>query len=254
MTQAQAEAHLCGVIPEETDARFLSQLLAAYVFTRQFVRGKRVLEIGFGEGYGANDLADVAQEVIGIDAAPGNIPRAQAKYPRRNLHFLHMEGSVLQFPDASFDVVGSFQVIEHIPEPQLVPFLTEIRRVLKREGLCCISTLNLEHNMKPGKPYNKLCYHEKEFTGPELRALLARVFPHVELYGLHLSQSHRFYQRLKRWGLMKLGPPHLNPVARFYERMSVDDYRARPGVSRAALDLIAVCRVTAPSDETPSLR
>jgi len=246
MTQAQTEAHLCGVIPEETDARFLSQHLAAYAFTRQFARGKRVLEIGFGEGYGANYLAEVAQDVTGIDAAPGNIPRAHAKYPRSNLHFLHMEGSVLKFPDASFDVVGSFQVIEHIPEPQLVSFLSEIRRVLKPDGLCCISTLNLEHNMKPGKPYNKLCFHEKEFTGSELRALLERVFPHVELYGLYLSRPHRFYQRLKRWGLMKVGPTHVNPVARFYEQMSVDAYRPRLGVTRAALDLIAVCRVTAP--------
>jgi len=246
MTQAQAEAHLCGVIPEETDARFLSQHLAAYAFTRQFARGKRVLEIGFGEGYGANYLAEVAQDVTGIDAAPGNIPRAHAKYPRNNLHFLHMEGSGLTFPDASFDLVGSFQVIEHIPEPQLVSFLTEIRRVLNPAGLCCISTLNLEHNMKPGKPYNKLCYHEKEFTGPELRALLERIFPHVELHGLYLSRPHRFYQRLKRWGLMNVGPSHVNPIARFYERMSVDDYRTRPGVSRAALDLIAVCRAAAP--------
>jgi len=244
MTQAQADAHLCGLIPEENDPRFVAQHLAAYALARRFAAGKRVLEVGFGEGYGANYLAETAEEVVGVDIASGNIPRATAKYPRPNLRFLQMEGTTLDFPDESFDVVGSFQVIEHIPEAQLPAYLTEIRRVLKPGGVFCVSTLNLEHNMKPGKPYQKLCYHEKEFTGPELRALLARVFPSVELHGLYLTLQHRLLQRLKKWGLMTWGPAFLNPIARFYNQITVDDFCARPRVSRAALDLIAVCRNT----------
>ena len=242
MTQAQTDADVCGVSPEEDDPRFLSQHLAAYHFTRRLAQGKQVLEIGFGEGYGADYLAQAAREVVGIDMAPGNIPRAQAKYRRANLQFRHMEGTRLDLPDASFDVVGSFQVIEHIPEPQLPDYLAEIRRVLKPDGLGVISTLNLEHNMKPGKPYEKLRYHEKEFTGPELRSLLERVFPRVELHGLYLTRTHQACLRLKRWGLMKIGPRALNPIARFYDRMTVNAFRTKPAASREALDLIAVCR------------
>ena len=245
MTQAQADAYLCGVVPEETDARFLSQHLAAYAFTRQFVAGKRVLEIGFGDGYGANYLADVAAQVTGIDIALGNIPRAQQKYPRANVRFVHSDGSTLDFPDASFDVIASFQVIEHIAEPHLPRYLTEIRRVLTADGVCCLSTLNLAHNMKPGKPYEKLCLHEKEFTGPELRHLLEQYFPSVALHGLYPSPTHYIFERLKKWGLMRFGPIHLNPVARFYQRVSVDDYRTRPQITTAALDLYAVCRKAA---------
>ena len=247
MTQAQAEAYLCGIDPDKDDARFVSQHRAAYAFTRRFVAGKRVLEIGFGDGYGSNDLAEVAREVVGIDLAPGNIPRAQAKYPRANLRFLHMSAPPLAFQDGAFDVVASFQLIEHIPEPELVPFLSEIARVLAPDGLYCLSTLNLEHNRKPGRPYEKLCLHEKEFTGPELRALLERVFPYVELHGLYLTPQHRLCQRLKRWGLMTWGPRRLNPVARFYDGMSTEAYRTKPGISRAALDLFAVCRQRPPA-------
>ncbi len=246
MTQAQTEAYQGGISPEDTDARFLAQHLAAYTFTRQFAQGKRVLEIGFGDGYGSNYLAEVAQEVTGIDMAPGNIPRAQEKYPRPNLHFVHMEGSQLSFPDGAFDVVGTFQVIEHVPEPDLMRFLTEIRRVLSPDGIACISTLNLEHNMKPGKAYEKMCMHEKEFTGPELQALLERAFPAVELHGLYLTTTHRLHQRLKKWGLNRLGPSRQNPVVRFYNRMTVDAFTTRPGITRDALDLIAVCRKKRP--------
>ena len=242
MTQAQAEAYLCGLIPEHNDTKFVSQHLAAYAFARRFAAGQRVLEIGFGEGYGANYLAEVAAEVTAIDVTPGNIPRAQERYARPNLRFLLADGARFDFPDESFDLIGSFQVIEHIPEPLIPNYLQEICRVLKPSGAACLSTLNLAHAMKPGKPYTKLCYHEKEFTGPELEQLLAQYFPTVEMHGLYLTPAHHVFERLKKWGLMKFGPPHLNPVARFYTDVTVDDFTVRRGVTRAALDLIALCR------------
>ena len=242
MTQAQRDAHVCGLVPEEHDPRFFAQHLAAYAFARQFARGKRVLEVGFGDGYGAHYLAETAREVIAVDLAPGNAPRAAAKYPRANLRFQQMEGTTLAFPDASFDVVGSFQVIEHIPEAQTPAYLAEMKRVLAPGGVCCISTLNLAHNMKPGKPYTKLCYHEKEFTGPELAALLERVFPSIRLYGLYLTPIHRLNQRLKKWGLMRIGPAWANPIARYFEHMSVEGFTVKPRVTQHALDLFAVCR------------
>ncbi len=244
MTQAQEAAYECGVVPGEHDARFVKQHLAAYAFARPLVQDKRYLEIGFGEGYGLYYLSEVTKDATGIDLAPGNIPRAQAKYQRPYLRFVHMPGTELQFPDASFDVAGSFQVIEHIPEPQLIAHLTEVRRVLTTNGLYCLSTLNLEHNMKPGRSYQKLEFHEKEFTAPELRSLLEEVFPQVELYGLYLTKTHQAYQRLKRWGLNKWGPAHLNPVAQYFEHMTEHDFRARRSVSKQALDLIAICRKT----------
>lgn len=244
MTQAQQEAHLCGLEPEKTDPRFFAQHLAAYVFTRPHAVGKRVLEVGFGEGYGSDYLAEAAQEVVGIELAPGNIPRATEKYRRPNLRFLQMDAAKLSFPEASFDVACSFQVIEHIPEPLLPAYLGEIFRILSPSGLCVISTLNLAHNMKPGRPYEKLIYHEKEFTAPELKALLSKAFPSVALYGLHLTWPHRVFQRLKRWGLNRIGPASLNPVARFYQRTSPADFRVSRDVSDEALDLIALCRKT----------
>ena len=244
MTDAQTESYFCGITPENEDPRFLAQHMSAYAFARPYAKDKRVLEIGFGEGYGSHYLAEVASEVVGIDLAPGNIPRASAKYVRPNLHFLQMEATKLDVPDASFELVCSFQVIEHIPEPQLLSYLNEIFRVLRPSGLFCVSTLNLIHNMKPGRPYEKLIYHEKEFIASELDELLSRVFPRVELHGLHLTWKHRMYQRLKRWGLDKSLPFPLNPVVRFYASVSTHDFYVSRNVSRAALDLIALCRKT----------
>lgn len=242
MTRAQAEAHICGLDPEEHDPRFVAQHLSAYEFVKPYAVGQRILEVGFGHGYGANYLAEMAREVVGVDLAPGNIPRAAAEYQRPNLRFHHMDATQLNFPNNSFDVVCSFQVIEHIPESLLSRYLSEMSRVLQPSGVCCISTLNLAHNMKPGKPYEKLVYHEKEFTAPELEVLLKRAFPVVEMYGLHLTWTHRVYQRLKKWGLEKIGPAHLNPIARFYQQASPRDFTVSRNLSPAVLDLIALCR------------
>lgn len=191
------------IVPERTDPAFFAQHLAAYDFARRFAQERRVLEIGFGDGYGANYLAQVAREVKAVDVSPANVQRAAAKYPRPNLQFRATDGLSLPFPDGSFDLVGAFQVIEHIPEAKLVAFLREIARVLAPGGLVCLSTLNLEHNQKAGRPYEKLHVHEKEFTAPELEALLKQVFPAVDLYGLYPSLAHRLAQRLKKWGLMR---------------------------------------------------
>lgn len=243
MTQAQQDAYLCGVTLDGHDAQFVAQHRAAYMFAKPYVLGKRVLEVGFGSGFGTAYLAEFASEIVGIDMAPGNIPRAAEAYPRPNLTFRQMDATHLDFPDASFDCVCSFQVIEHIPEPLLGAYLTEIRRVLAETGVYCVSTLNLAHNMKPGHPYQKLVYHEKEFRPHELDELLRRVFPVVELYGLHRTATHRVFLRLKKWGLDRVGPPQLNPIARFYEHASTDDFLVSRRV-RDCLDLLAICRLS----------
>ena len=241
MTQAQAEAERCGLIPEEVLAEFYAQHLSAYAFTAPRVAGRRMLEVGFGDGYGSAYLAKRAADVQAVDVVEGNIPLARKKYPLPNLAFHHFDGLHLPFPEGAFDAAGSFQVIEHVPENHLVPWLTEIRRVLRPGGTFYVSTLNLEHARKPGKPYEKLIYHEKEFTAPELQALLGELFPRVRMFGLHPSLKHRLFKRLKKWGFRKWLPGSLNVVDRFYERMTTADFVVRgAGVSRS-LDLIAVC-------------
>ena len=250
MTQAQAEAERCGLIPEEVSAEFYAQHLSAYAFVGPRVAGQKVLEVGFGDGYGAAYLARTAREVAAVDVVEGNIPLARKKYPLPNLAFHHFDGLHLPFPDGAFDAAGSFQVIEHVPEPHLVQWLAEIRRVLHLGGRFYVSTLNLEHAQKPGKPYQKLIYHEKEFTKADLQDLLQQIFPRVQMYGLHPSPKHRLFKRLKKWGFRGWLPGPLNVVDRFYARMTPADFVVRAAGVPRSLDLIAVCETAwPPSDQ-----
>lgn len=232
---------------ERYDRVLLMSHLCAYQAASPFARQKRVLEIGCGTGYGAFYLGHVAREVIAIDLDQGIIERASRLFRRANVRYVPMGGTRLAFRDRTFDLVGAFQVIEHLPEHELAMFLNEVARVLTPEGVFVVSTLNLDHNRKGKADYQKPGFHVKEFTPDEFRALLQKVFSIVEVYGLYPRLSYRAYRRLKKWGLDRWGLPRWNPIRRFYQTLDTEDHCLRPRCTSQAIDLIGICRKRLPA-------
>lgn len=229
------------IIPQEVPPKFYAQHLKPYEFIRSRAAGKKVLEVGCGDGYGAAYLAGSASEVVGIDYALSVIARAQEKYALPNLKFLAMEATSLSFDAASFDLACSFQVIEHIPADKLPLYLSQIRRILKIGGQFWLSTLNLDHNLKSARTYEKHLAHCKEFRLQEIRGLLADFFPTVKIYGLHLGLKHRLFLGLKRSGVLNFLPQKYNPVARFYQNITTADFKITSKNLKKAIDFICVC-------------
>lgn len=229
------------IIPEETTPKFLAQHLKPYEFLRQEAKGKTVLEIGCGDGYGSAYLAEAARKVTGIDYEDAVIYQAQNKYIRANLKFMRMDAANLQLTDNSFDIVCSFQVIEHIAQDRLLRYLSEVRRVLKDDGKFYLSTLNMEHAVKSPFTYKKHPAHCKEFTLETLKDILCSVFSKVEIYGLQLTFKHRFYQRLKKMGIFNFTPKAINPVSRFYQKVTTKDFKINSRNLQKGIDFICVC-------------
>ncbi|MBV8834528.1 MAG: class I SAM-dependent methyltransferase, partial [Acidobacteriaceae bacterium] len=100
-----------------------------YVLARHFCRGKDVLDIASGEGYGSALLAQVARSVIGVDVADEAIAHAAHNYGCERLSFRLGAAEQLPLADASVDVVVSFETLEHFYAHG--QFLAEIRRVLR---------------------------------------------------------------------------------------------------------------------------
>ncbi len=90
--------------------------------------------------------------------------------------------------------------------------------------------------MKPGAPYEKNADHEKEFTAPELEVLLKSVFGRVRMHGLRYVAWHRFFRRLKKWGLEDFGF-----VKDHFSRVTTDDFCFSEKDPRRSIDLLAVC-------------
>jgi len=113
-----------------------------YAFARRFVEGRRVLDAACGEGYGTALLGTTAAEAVGVDIDAGSIRHAQSSYGSGRIRFVEGSCTRLPFPDASFDVVASFETIEHLDAADQPPMLSEFARVLKPDGLLIISSPN----------------------------------------------------------------------------------------------------------------
>ncbi|CAN5174931.1 class I SAM-dependent methyltransferase [soil metagenome] len=130
--------------------------------------GRDVLEAGFGEGYGADLLAEVARSVTGVDYDDSAVAHVRARYPRVNV----IQGNLaeLPIPDASVDVVVNFQVIEHLWDQS--QFVAECRRVLRPGGVLLMSTPN-RITFSPGLDTPLNPFHTRELNAQELTELLS---------------------------------------------------------------------------------
>tara|TARA_B100000315_G_C14539763_1_gene570291 strand:+ start:626 stop:1384 length:759 start_codon:yes stop_codon:yes gene_type:complete len=90
--------------------------------------GSKILEIGAGAGFQAKALSDNGFEVVGIDLKTSSYRNEQV-YP-----VINYDGKFIPFPEDSFDVVFSSNVLEHIHNVE--EFQKEIKRVLNKGGIC----------------------------------------------------------------------------------------------------------------------
>ena len=134
-----------------------------------------MLDIGAGEGYLTNIFKDKCQHIVGIDYCKEAVQIAKEHY---GLECHQMVCTDLKFESESFDKVTCFELLEHITILQAKKTVSEIYRVLKRDGLLIGST---PIRTKPD-PTPSTYSHIYEYTSPELRALL-KLFPQVEITG-----------------------------------------------------------------------
>jgi SAM-dependent methyltransferase len=166
-------------IPEEN--YWFRRHEVAYRFALPFVAGKRVLEVGCGEGYGTALLASAAAEIIGLDYDALTIAHAATRYPEPC--FVRGNLAALPLPSGSVDAVATLQVIEHVWNHD--EFLSECRRVLRPGGLLLVTTPN-RLTFSPGLEAPVNPFHTKEFTAAELAGLLTgNGFDVAHSLGLH---------------------------------------------------------------------
>lgn len=186
------ETQECRIDPEcyPTKAAYLNMLKhrRAYEEARDRAEGKHVLDFACGTGYGVHTIAEKAASVVGVDASPVALEHCAALPPRDNVRFQPIKADyALPFDDASFDMVVSFQVIEHIPD---VPrYLKLLKRVTKPGGQVLLSTPNRKGRLLPfQRPWNPA--HYREYSAAGYRRELEAVFSDVEILAIHGSDHY----------------------------------------------------------------
>jgi SAM-dependent methyltransferase len=114
------------------------------------------------------------------------VAHAQTTYGHLpNLRFECNSATQTCLPDDGFDVVVSFETIEHLA--QQAEMLAEIRRVLKPEGVLIISSPNRPVYSEGRNYHNE--FHVKELDFAEFDALLQPHFGQVDYYGQRLAMG-----------------------------------------------------------------
>lgn len=238
----------------------LARHRAAYRFAAPYLGDGLALDLGCGTGYGAAELAAGGLCVVGLDrVAP------EARVRSSLARFVCADLERLPFAAGRFDVVTSFQVIEHLADARV--YLAEIARILAPGGVLLLSTPNLRQSDGENP------YHLHEYEAGELETALASHFSSVEMRGVHaVGIAARYHaERLRRIRqITRLDPlrlrrrlprslvdwlfARLSLVVRLAARRSGttpevrDEHYPIAAADDACLDLLAICR----APRTPS--
>jgi SAM-dependent methyltransferase len=174
-----------------TDDEFavdMARHVAAYRWAMRQAAGKAVLDVGCGEGYGTAMLAGVAGRAVGLDRAEA-VVAASARYRAGNLEYRSTDLGRLPTIEERFDLVVSFQVIEHVPDPAV--FLAGLKHCTAAGGRVLVTTPNRLMSVSENP------YHLREWTAPELLALAQPVLPGVRVVGIHGSERVLAWERAR---------------------------------------------------------
>jgi SAM-dependent methyltransferase len=231
-------------VPEEN--YWYRRHLVVYEWIAERVRGRRVIDMACGEGYGSAVLARNAASVIGVDANPEAHEHARLRYQLPNLRF---ERAPVETFDESADSVVFLQTIEHLQDPGAV--LDHFRALVSGAGSnACVyvSTPNVLTLAPKGALRSDNPWHVHEYRLHEFEQLCSAHFSRVAVLGLFHARKLRLHELALRAGWDAVHP-RLGITKRFYEwftpAIGAGDFalRAAPAEKlQGALDFVAVCR------------
>lgn len=166
-----------------------------YEWVRQFVAGRRVLDLASGCGRGALLIAEAgAREVVGCDIDSEAARYASIRHRHSQLTFIVGNAETLRLPE-KFDVVVSFETIEHVPDVDA--YLATIRDALVPGGRFFVST-PISAVALNNQPSNR--YHVREWGFDRFQRLIGT---HFQINAVYVQVSARpahsgFVQRVAR--------------------------------------------------------
>lgn len=157
-------------------------------------RGSTILEVGCGRGAVLMMLAREGRICTGVEPSRDMLEWCQ----RNNVNAVPGVADRLDFPDDSFDLVFSQEMLEHLPPKHVPCHFAEAFRVLRPNGILSVETPNRRtgpHDVSRGFTRVAQGLHLKEWTVREVIRLF-REAGFVEIRGLLAPQ---FLARRWEW-------------------------------------------------------
>ena len=150
----------------------LQHHVARYNFALEFVVGKYVLDAACGTGYGVDLMSQLAKEVDGCDVSLEATKFAKEKYPKH--YFFEQDLNNPEW-DLSYDVITSFETIEHLDSPE--EFLKWVSKH------CDTFIFSIPISAPSG-------FHKHAWTTPQIVEMITKYFPNTRFL---LQEGLNFY-------------------------------------------------------------
>ncbi len=170
------------LVPDKSPQEIYQEHIERYIFAVDYTKDKIVLDVACGTGYGITHISKHgALAAVGVDFSMESLSYAGQRYGKHAPVSLVCADAIrLPFGDNSFDVIVSFETIEHLS--QYPSFLEESRRLLNNDGLFICSTPNKKiFSPNVSKPPNP--FHVIEFMPEEFSLLVRRYYTDITIYG-----------------------------------------------------------------------
>jgi len=178
----------------KSDNALYQRTYKAYQIVSELISGD-VLEIGCGEGYALDLLMEKTDSLTLIDKSKSVLDEIKRKYPK--ITILNQKTPPLNnLKDNSFDIIISFQVIEHIKDATL--FIQEIHRILKPDGKAFITTPNSL------KTVARNPWHYKEYNYSEINILIKKYFNDYSINGIQGNKKTDIYYLKNKQSVKRL--------------------------------------------------
>lgn len=163
----------------------------------------KYLDLSCYYGFFVDTLVKSGREALGVDICSQIIEKANEKFEGRRLYSARVEAWPAIFPKESFDVLTSWDAIEHVDDP--IRYLMSSNQLLKRKGILALSTMNYDSRFAKmlGTRWPWLMpMHLFYFTPKSIVSILEKsgfeiisidTYPHVITLGYLLYKLNRKY-------------------------------------------------------------
>lgn len=164
------------------------QQMAAFIDSYN-LKGKKVVDVGCGDGFLLEILSELDIDAVGIDAAEEAIEKARNRGLNAHVGYFNRDAKVEGYP---FDAFVSTDVLEHVPD--LTNFLQGIAANLREGAIGLIETHNVDNLIEKHRFYDFVLDHLSYFTVDTFRLSL-------ELSGFEVMQMevNREGENLTAW-------------------------------------------------------
>ena len=155
----------------------------------------KLLDLGCGIGLTLAVLTKTFRNSVGCDIEQKEVraTRELLKTTGKKIPVIIYDGKRLPFKGASFDIVTSIEVYEHVDKPDTM--LKEIKRVLKPDGILLISTAN---KLWPIEPHYKLPF--LTYLPKKIAEFYLKIFKRGETYNdINLPTYKEFYSQINKY-------------------------------------------------------